>query len=101
MGNLFFGFFLALVGESANLTGLPLDVRHVAFSTANAGMGIVVTDPGILAHAWLGTVSGIVAIGAINLTVSFWLALNVAMLSRNFDVQSGRRRRESPSMPGS
>ena len=35
MGNLCFGMLLGLTGVIGYLTGLPLDIRHVAFSSAN------------------------------------------------------------------
>ena len=37
MGNLCFGMLLGLTGVIGYLTGLPLDIRHVAFSSANVG----------------------------------------------------------------
>lgn len=82
MGNLFFGFFLGMVGESANLTGLPIDIRHVAFATANLGMAITVVDASTLLDVLPAVAAGIAGIALVNLLVSFWLALNVAILSR-------------------
>lgn len=93
MGNLFFGFFLGMVGESANLTGLPLDIRHVAFSTANVGMAVTVVDTPTLIEAWPAAAAGVAGIALVNLVVSFWLALNVAMLSRGFDSIAAARHR--------
>lgn len=90
MGNLFFGFFLGFVGETGNLIGLPVDVRHVAFSTANAGMAAMVVEPGQLRDAAPHVTAGLVAIGATNLVVSFWLALCVAMLSRGHGMRLRR-----------
>jgi len=36
-GNLFFGFYLGLASAFGTLAGLPLDIRHIAFSSANLG----------------------------------------------------------------
>jgi site-specific recombinase len=99
MGNLFFGFFLGMVGESAKLTGIPLDVRHVAFSTANVGMAITVVDTPTLIDAWPAAAAGVAGIALVNLLVSFWLALNVAMLSRSFDPMAATRKRAPSESP--
>ena len=41
LGKLFFGMYLGLVGTVGALTGLPFDIRHVAFSSANVGTALV------------------------------------------------------------
>jgi site-specific recombinase len=64
------------------LFGLPIDIRHVAFSSAFLGIALVGLDfaPDIRLFAWAAL--GVAAIGCINLTVSFALALNVALRAR-------------------
>jgi hypothetical protein len=64
------------------LFGLPIDIRHVAFSSAFVGIAVVGTDfaPNLWLLLW--AVLGVAAIGFINLTVSFALALNIALRSR-------------------
>ncbi|MGN7074101.1 recombinase, partial [Neisseria sp. P0001.S004] len=37
MGNFIFGMRLGMTGYFGQLFGLPLDIRHVAFSSANLG----------------------------------------------------------------
>jgi site-specific recombinase len=82
LGNLFFGLYLGLMGALDALTGLPLDIRHVAFSSANVGTALVVLD-GAALREWLPwAVAGVLLIALVNLVVSFSLALYVAMRSR-------------------
>ncbi|MEO5668152.1 MAG: site-specific recombinase [Bdellovibrionota bacterium] len=82
-GNISLGFLLGMTPKIMGFFGLPLDVRHVTLSTgvisyASASIGIeVFSRP----EFWLA-VSGIVMIGAMNLGVSFYLALLVALKAR-------------------
>ena len=82
LGNLFFGMYLGLVGCVSGLTGLPVDIRHVAFASANLGTSLMLQDFAVplLVFAW--AVVGVIGIASINLLVSFSLALYVAMRSR-------------------
>lgn len=81
-GNVFFGMYLGLLSALGPLTGLPVDIRHVAFSSAN--VGIAVSSLGLEAclHALPWAMLGVALIGLVNLAVSFALALFVAMKSR-------------------
>jgi site-specific recombinase len=81
-GNLFFGFLLGGVTIFGVLFGLPIDIRHVAFSSAFVGIAYVGLDfaPDIRLFVWAA--AGVAAIGIVNLTVSFALALNVALRAR-------------------
>ena len=81
-GNFLFGFMLGGTTLLGFLFGLPLDIRHVAFSSAFVGLGFVGLDghPDLWLLLW--AVLGVAAIGTINLVVSFSLALNVALRSR-------------------
>lgn len=81
-GNLIFGFLLGGTTIFGLLFGLPIDIRHVAFSSAFVGIAIVGAD--FAPNHWLllWAALGVAAIGFINLTVSFALALNVALRSR-------------------
>lgn len=84
LANLFFGAYLGVVGMVGTATGLPLGIRHVAFSSAN--LGIVLGSVGLRAILPLlpWAVGGLVGIALVNLLVSFGLALYVAMQSRRF-----------------
>ncbi len=82
LGNLFFGMFLGLVGAVSSLTGLPVDIRHVAFSSANLGTALTLLDFHVDGGLVLRAVIGVLLIALANLAVSFGLALYVAMKSR-------------------
>ncbi|MEO6422542.1 MAG: site-specific recombinase [Candidatus Nitrotoga sp.] len=83
MGNFSFGIMLGSMGMIGFMVGLPvIDVRHVAFSSANFAFALVALD--FMVSWQLATISllGIVLIGIVNLAVSFGLALYVAMKAR-------------------
>ncbi|OWY40455.1 recombinase [Xenophilus sp. AP218F] len=81
-GNFYFGMFLGLTGTVGIILGLPLDIRHITFSSANLAFAAVALDFQVPASAlWLGA-AGVALIGLINLGVSFFLALWVALRSR-------------------
>lgn len=82
LGNLFFGFYLGLMGAVGTLTGLPVDIRHVAFSSANLGTALVTLPASELAPLLPWAAAGVLGIALVNLAVSFTLALHVAMQSR-------------------
>jgi len=82
LGNLFFGMYLGLVGVLGTLTGLPVDIRHVAFSSANLGTALTLLDAESIKQLLPWAVAGVIGIALVNLAVSFSLALYVAMKSR-------------------
>ena len=82
LGNLFFGMYLGLVGSIGVLTGLPVDIRHVAFASANLGNALVLHDFAVPLALFAWAVVGVAGIACVNLLVSFSLALYVAMRSR-------------------
>lgn len=82
LGNLFFGLYLGLMGAVAGMTGLPVDIRHVAFSSANLGTVLAALPWESTTEGLKWAVPGLVGIALINLAVSFSLALFVAMKSR-------------------
>jgi len=81
-GNFFFGFLLGGVATFGILFGLPIDIRHIAFSSAFVGYSANSMDFVLSAHEILVCALGIAAIGAANLAVSFSLSLWVACRSR-------------------
>jgi site-specific recombinase len=91
MGNLVFGVLMGITGTVGFLLGLPLDVRHVTFSSANFAIGYVGlgqhVDPETIAMSFLG----IALIGMVNLLVSFGLALWVALRARKVRFRHGFR----------
>ncbi len=89
MGNFYFGILLGTTGTLGYLLGLPLDIRHVTFSTANLATAMVGLDHQ-LSHAALANAAlGIALIGAVNLLVSFGLALWVALRARRIRFKRG------------
>jgi len=78
-GNFFLGCMLGSVGTIGLMLGLPLDIRHITFATANVAYGLVGAGFEIPRGMWLEVALGILAIGTTNLLVSFSLALYVAL----------------------
>ncbi|MEW6023636.1 MAG: site-specific recombinase [Pseudomonadota bacterium] len=83
MGNFFFGILLGTTGTVGYLLGLPLDIRHVTFSTANFATALVALDYQMSWQMIANASAGVALIGAVNLLVSFNLALWVALRARN------------------
>ncbi len=82
MGNFFFGIMLGSVGTLGYLMGLPLDIRHITFSAANFSISVVGLEHHLAWPLVATSIAGIISIGAVNLAVSFGLALLVALRSR-------------------
>src|SRR5450830_1000293 len=91
MGNFFFGIMLGLTGTLGYLLGLPLDIRHVTFSAANFSTALVALDHRVSWQLAATSVAGFLAIGAVNLLVSFSLALWVALRARKIRFKHGIR----------
>lgn len=90
-GNFFFGIMLGSIGQIGVILGLPIDIRHISFSSANFAIALAGLDNHLSWQVWLISLTGIAAIGLVNLAVSFSLALYVAMRSRNVSFeQSGQ-----------
>jgi site-specific recombinase len=87
LGNLFFGMYLGLVGAFGTLTGLPIDIRHVAFGSANLGTALDLLDLHEVAIPFVWAALGVLLIAMVNLAVSFSLALYVAMKSRQLGAE--------------
>ena len=81
-GNFFLGIMLAMVGTIGFLTGLPIDVRHVTLSSANVGLALAALDFAVDGVVVAKCLVGIALVGFVNLTVSFSLALWVALRAR-------------------
>lgn len=81
-GNFLFGMMLAGVWGVGFLFGLPLDIRHITFSAAFTAFAVAEQGFHTPPSVWIPAVIGVGLIGAINLGVSFGLALFVALRSR-------------------
>lgn len=82
-GNFYFGIMLGSMGSLGVILGLPLDIRHITFSSAYLGIALVGGDLALPVDTLLISLGGVLAIGFINLVVSFGLALLVALRARN------------------
>lgn len=83
-GNISLGLLLGLLPVVFAFYGLPVDVRHVTLSSGQLAAATVVLGWPIAATAafWFA-VAGIALIGALNVGVSFALALHVAIRARD------------------
>ena len=90
-GNFFFGIMLGTMGTIGFMTGLPLDVAHVTISSAYFGLALVALDFSVNPATIGNSLAGIALIGFVNLSVSFTLALWVAVRARgvNFSQAGG------------
>jgi len=84
--NISLGFMLGLVPVVFAFYGLPVEVRHVTLSSGQLATAMVSLGWGVAGSApfWLA-VAGIAAIGALNVGVSFALALQVAIRARGIE----------------
>lgn len=79
-GNFLFGVLLGMTGYIGYVSGLALDIRHVAFSSANLGYSAV--SGNISMVSFVQHLLYVLLIGFINLWVSFTLALAIALRAR-------------------
>jgi site-specific recombinase len=91
MGNAIFGILMGTTATLGFLLGLPLDIRHVTFSSANLAIGFVGLDYQITWEEAGIALLGIALIGMVNLLVSFGLALWVALRARKIRFYHGFR----------
>lgn len=89
-GNFYFGCMLGGMSTLGVLLGLPIDIRHITFSSAFVGFASVSLDFMLSWQAVAYAALGLVLIGLINLAVSFGLALYVAMKSRKVQFNQWR-----------
>jgi site-specific recombinase len=83
LGNLSFGFMLGGVGFVGFLTGLPIDIRHVAFASANTAYALGTLQGRVPEAAALFAIGGVVAVGVVNVAVSYGLAFATAFRARH------------------
>ncbi len=90
--NVSLGMMLGLVPPLLGFFGLDLDVRHVTLATGQlaAAVGTLGWQT-VLTPVFWWCVAGIAAVGALNVTVSFWLAFKVALRSRGVRLQDRSR----------
>ncbi|MGV3679037.1 MAG: site-specific recombinase [Acidovorax sp.] len=82
--NISLGFMLGLVPAVAGFFGLGLDVRHVTLSTGQIGAALASLGlPTLHLPGFWWALAAIPLIGALNVTVSFYLAFSLAMRAQN------------------
>lgn len=81
-GNFYFGLFLGLTGSIGLILGLPIDIRHITFSSASFAVAAYSLEFNLPLQIWFTSILGIILVGVINLGMSFSLALLVAMRAR-------------------
>lgn len=89
-GNFYFGCLLGGMAGIGVMLGLPIDIRHITFSSAFAGFAFVGLDFAFTWHTVLMAALGVLLIGTVNLLVSFSLALYVAVKSRKLSFAQWR-----------
>jgi site-specific recombinase len=81
-GNFALGLMLGSVATVGFIVGLPIDIRHITFAAANAGIALASLRFDVSASQTLWTFAGIIGVGMMNFLVSFSLALTLALRSR-------------------
>ena len=90
--NISLGFMLGLVPVFAAFFGLGLDVRHVTLSTGQVGVAASILGPQVL-HLPLfwWAMACLPLLGALNVSVSFYLAFRLALRAQNVSVKDRAR----------
>jgi site-specific recombinase len=90
-GNILLGLLLGVVPAFGLMTGLPIDVRHVTLSTGQFAASIFTLGSEVVytPDFWLA-LAGIMAVGVINVSVSFGLAMWVAIRARQVSASERR-----------
>ena len=82
--NISLGFMLGLVPALAGFIGLALDVRHVTLSTGQVGAASAALGLEVLhLPAFWWAVAALPLMGALNVSVSFYLAFRLALRAQN------------------
>lgn len=90
-GNFFFGFLLGGTAGVGMLLGLPLDIRHIAFSSAYWGYALAGLEFDVAWQTAALAALGVLLIGVTNLVVSFSLAMWIGLKARGVDLRQRLR----------
>ena len=90
-GNVFLGFCLGSTASVGEILGLPIDIRHIAFSSAEYGVSLEVLGSTVPSGLVVNAAYGVILIGLINFLVSFGLSLVMALESRQVQFNETRR----------
>ena len=87
-GSVFFGLALGLSPVVGGFFGLPIDIRHITLSTASVVLAALSLGAQTVHSGALGwAIAGLTGIALMNFTVSFSLALAVALRARDVDAR--------------
>jgi site-specific recombinase len=90
-GNIAFGLMLGMTGFVGLMLGLPIDIRHVTFSAANLAYGAAASGWAIEPRTFALLGAGVLAVGLVNLAISFSLALWTAFRANGIRIRDGGR----------
>lgn len=82
IGSFSLGMFLGLAGAIGLFSGIPFDIRHVAFSSAHIAYGSQAISLDWISNIGILLVASIFMIGIINFLVSFIITLFIALSSK-------------------
>ncbi len=88
--NISLGFLLAFVSVVGKILGLPIDVRHITFASAQIGIGLSHNLDTFMWDTFLVLVFSVLVIGLINLFVSFSTTFFIVFRSRKLTFNQGR-----------
>ncbi len=91
VGNIALGTFLGTAGTIGLLLGLPFDIRHIAFSSANLGVAIASSPELLNQNLLIWGLFGVFGIGFVNFIVSFCLTMLTTLRSRQVTFRQWRR----------
>ena len=87
-GSIVLGFMLGMTPVVGHFFGLPLDVRHVTLSTGTLALGVTSRGPEVLGRGvLLWAALGIAVTFVLNLGVSFYFALRLALRAQDVSPQ--------------
>jgi site-specific recombinase len=90
-GSIVLGFMLGMTPSVGHFFGLPLDVRHVTLSTGTLALGVTSRGPEVLGKgALIWAALGIAVTFVMNLGVSFYLALRLALRAQDISSTENR-----------
>lgn len=90
-GNVVLGFMLGFAGVIGTFLGLPIDIRHIAFSATDVGI-VAHTAPEITATSLFATaLLGVVGIGFFNFLICFVLTLTAGLEARRTSFDDARK----------
>jgi site-specific recombinase len=79
LGNISLGIMLGAIPALFAIASIPVEIRHVTVSTSSVALAFA-AGVGSRTELWLAVV-GVLVIGAVNVAVSFFLALWLALRS--------------------